>query len=307
MSKKHSLPESLELLLDTMCNTFGGIMFIAISLIVLSQMATQAQKSMSAEEQNEYAMQQLFESVQRIRNEIVALERKTTEMRSQIKDSTPEKAEKIKQLIELDIKKTELLSELEQKQTGSQTAQAVLARRKKELDKLELSLKTQTILSQQKLDENRQRSLNLKREIASLEEALQAVRPRELRFAKETATSRSPYWVLLRQNKIYRFGIQESPLHGEVETQPINLGRGVRLIPKNGTSLTNAPTEKLDYLFRQVPKNSCFVSLVIDCDSFSTLLVVKQYLRNKGFLVSWSINPNFEFQYSASVRYRASE
>lgn len=27
---------SLELLLDTMCNTFGGVMFIAISLVVIS-------------------------------------------------------------------------------------------------------------------------------------------------------------------------------------------------------------------------------------------------------------------------------
>ena len=29
---KNSLPESMDLLLDTMCNTFGGVMFIAIAL-----------------------------------------------------------------------------------------------------------------------------------------------------------------------------------------------------------------------------------------------------------------------------------
>ena len=48
MSKK-SLPDSLELLLDTMCNTFGGIMFIAISLILVSQMVSKKILKESAE------------------------------------------------------------------------------------------------------------------------------------------------------------------------------------------------------------------------------------------------------------------
>ena len=50
MGFKKNLPDSLELLLDTMCNTFGGIMFIAISLVVLSQLVTQQQKAMSEED-----------------------------------------------------------------------------------------------------------------------------------------------------------------------------------------------------------------------------------------------------------------
>ena len=35
MSARNSLPDSLELLLDTMCNTFGGVMFITLSLALL--------------------------------------------------------------------------------------------------------------------------------------------------------------------------------------------------------------------------------------------------------------------------------
>ena len=35
MKKNHETESSLELLLDTMCNTFGGVMFIAIALIVV--------------------------------------------------------------------------------------------------------------------------------------------------------------------------------------------------------------------------------------------------------------------------------
>lgn len=35
MSRRKSEDSSLELLLDTMCNTFGGVMFIAILLSVM--------------------------------------------------------------------------------------------------------------------------------------------------------------------------------------------------------------------------------------------------------------------------------
>ena len=35
MKRPNSEDSSLELLLDTMCNTFGGVMFIAISLAVM--------------------------------------------------------------------------------------------------------------------------------------------------------------------------------------------------------------------------------------------------------------------------------
>ena len=41
MSKRQQSEESsLELLLDTMCNTFGGVMFIAISLLVIISVMT---------------------------------------------------------------------------------------------------------------------------------------------------------------------------------------------------------------------------------------------------------------------------
>ena len=38
MSKSREPESSLELLLDTMCNTFGGVMFIAIALVVVLSM-----------------------------------------------------------------------------------------------------------------------------------------------------------------------------------------------------------------------------------------------------------------------------
>ena len=42
---------SLELLLDTMCNTFGGVMFIAISIFVIISGMTQIEQADSEVEE----------------------------------------------------------------------------------------------------------------------------------------------------------------------------------------------------------------------------------------------------------------
>ena len=47
MKKSRDFESSLELLLDTMCNSFGGVMFIAISLIIVLTMTQKADVSQS--------------------------------------------------------------------------------------------------------------------------------------------------------------------------------------------------------------------------------------------------------------------
>ena len=54
---RRSLPESLELLLDTMCNTFGGVMFIAISMVITLMLS---QQKLTPEKQREEEMRRLF-------------------------------------------------------------------------------------------------------------------------------------------------------------------------------------------------------------------------------------------------------
>ena len=46
MRRRREDASSLELLLDTMCNTFGGVMFIAISLVVVISMVRSASRAL---------------------------------------------------------------------------------------------------------------------------------------------------------------------------------------------------------------------------------------------------------------------
>ena len=70
---KKELPESLELLLDTMCNTFGGIMFIALALIIISQLVTKQLKEMTPEEIDRKRIEQLNASIKELEAEVKKL------------------------------------------------------------------------------------------------------------------------------------------------------------------------------------------------------------------------------------------
>ena len=76
---KQKLPESLELLLDTMCNTFGGIMFIALSLIIISQIVSKNLNETSPEKRDKETIERLERSIAALQQEISDLKLARTE------------------------------------------------------------------------------------------------------------------------------------------------------------------------------------------------------------------------------------
>ena len=67
MRRRREDASSLELLLDTMCNTFGGVMFIAISLVVVISMVRSASRAL--EENAPRKLEQLQQELARCRQE----------------------------------------------------------------------------------------------------------------------------------------------------------------------------------------------------------------------------------------------
>ena len=66
--------DSLELLLDTMCNTFGGIIFLAFSVSLMLFSSKQFQETQPAEIVNEAEHTALQQEVQENRNKVKKLE-----------------------------------------------------------------------------------------------------------------------------------------------------------------------------------------------------------------------------------------
>ena len=90
--RKASEESSLELLLDTMCNTFGGVMFIAISLLVIISVMTQDMPQQDEEPADMATLQQEIESLQKISADLLKeLQLKAEQIKLRKSDKTQEK------------------------------------------------------------------------------------------------------------------------------------------------------------------------------------------------------------------------
>ena len=141
----------------------------------------------------------------------------------------------------------------------------------------------------------------------NLKEELKNLRPKALRFAKTKSTSKIPYWVVLQNNKLYRLGDNSNPIKGEIELVYSKFTNTIWLKTLNGTEIGEDSESILSYLFKDVNSETYFINIVADSASFSSLLVTKQFLRNKKFSNNWFITEDFKLYRSARVDYRASE
>ena len=277
-----------------MCNTFGGIMFIAISLIVLSQLITQQQKTMSQEDISQTAIENLKKKIEIAQNENIALSKAALEASLNTANVSPEKKEAIMKLKEVRKKNLILEDSLERLNIKVREQLEIKKHRDETLEKLTAevsSAKRKLIAEKQK---NQQEKRILEEKIRELNHKLNNVQQPTLRFSKLKETELKPYWVLFQRNRIYRLGDERNPLKNEVEMKLSKLTRSVTLIPLSGTAIGSAPEEELDYLFKNVDRKKYFINILSDSESFSTLMVSKQFFRNHKYLCDWSINPEFE-------------
>jgi len=305
MKKKRTLPESLELLLDTMCNTFGGIMFIAISLIIMSQMLAKSLKDMTTEQYSERLMAQLERQVQVLEQDIVLLQAKIAKQKEKAEAFSPEKKALILQVLDAEQESNRLRADLEQLALKIAAAQEKLKRLlNEEQSKAEelKKLKQKNDAERQVHEKLRQ---ELEREISRQSEQLKAIQPKTLRFAADTQTDLERWFVFAYDNKLYFMGrnFGNSP---DVRVETLEQDRVFRVIPVRGTSLSTDPEKDLDRLFGRIDPSQHYIYLTTDNDSYSTLLVTRRYLRNKGYKVWLCFDPKFTFARSAEAS-RASD
>ena len=308
MSRKNSLPDSLELLLDTMCNTFGGIMFIAISLVVISQLMSAAMRKMTPERIDETQMAELRSRTETMRQEVLSLQRQAMELQFRLPpDASPEQKATVRELIRLKNANLRKREELDRLAAESDTVKTRSGRLWQESETLKNELRIRTAALQANLAESSREILENEKRIEQLEALLEQQKSRTLRFSMEKPVSRPPYWIVLKDDMVYRLGFDRNPFPGEVAQENFDSGRKVRFIPLKGTSPGENPRQVFDILFQQLSPENCFVSIALDSNSFSALLHLRQFFREKEISVYWRVNPNFEFAYSSDVVYKASE
>lgn len=239
MGRRGSLSpsSSLELLLDTMCNTFGGVMFIAISLIVIAALIPQSKSDSVAEQ---------AAAMESLKNEIRDLEQKLDAMRERRKFSE-EDLEKLKNDPRLSMirKLADRLAENER-----MLQQMKIEELKTAQLKTESQLLTQQVTAQQsELTRNQPYFEKLNAEVKSVRSAIAEVKEellsdpdmkRKMIFKKMTTVSdgSSPYFMIVDNQRLYRVGPDDMELirtNPDVSLSKIN--NFYHCIPKTGTPI----------------------------------------------------------------------
>ena len=204
MRERRSPSSSLELLLDTMCNTFGGIIFIAISLIVVISALPSAVEALARADSGRREAAALT-------SELRALERQLTAADEKVRHQ-----DELADMLEADPRrhKLELLLRQEKARERLEAGLALLAARRDAAERearlaaAETAGRERAVAAARDEAARRQRELStaqslqdeLNRELASTAPASAIV------FRRLASSDRRPYFLLLRAGRLWRLG-----------------------------------------------------------------------------------------------------
>lgn len=269
MSRRHrQQPDSLELLLDTICNTFGGIILIALLIALLSRDST-----------SDAAVQQRQQNIERqlaqTKNE--ADEAQILEAQLEKRSADPGIAAAMALLNERDQLRREIAANREaQRATATAEIPAI--------DPSELS----------RLQERRESATN---EIRLLTEQIKRetdARKRQLRLPRERVTGKRTFYFIARYGRLY-------PVHlliegrRDINSQTIDWSSepdGERATPRRDMGIDVATAlPALARAFNDIPSETYSIHFLVYADSFAAFLNARQIPLGRGYDVGWEFLP----------------
>jgi hypothetical protein len=289
---------SLELLLDTITNTFGGILFIAILLSLLlksssraAREATNQVKPMSAVEQAE-----LESHVADLQQEVESLRQRVTAAASEPGDAQAEDNE-LSKLSAAAAAVEEAVLERAKAVRNTLEYQREAAAATKQFEMLEQDRK----MIESRLAEAEHRLAGAREEAARLAEAaLQIDRPQVPTEIQQTVSLpslrpslKTEVGLYVRFDKIFmmhswRNGERQGPNTEQFVIVPTPDGNGVRQIarPKPDTGMevnADTVTNDLRRMLQPFPPNRFVVSVVVFEDSFDVFQLIKASIVRNGY------------------------
>ena len=303
MSKGH-MPGSMDLLLDTMCNTFGGVVFIALSL----SLAFFVSQSLSTpEEQIEKMKQELKERQQ----ETALLEARRDRMVKSL-DSIRKVSSGLRpartDLPEIVTKLEQDRKDLQRETELQKMARTDLERKMKELEQTnrdmesEIREKNKKAAETSKTQEEEFKRLCLV--VDSLNETLKRTPAQKFHFANNRRTSNSPYVLVVKNNRVYRLGTQYRKSSREVNVK--QSGNMLFLTGVNGTWLPPLTAADIRTLFKDFNSSSSFLWILVHPDSYTSFVDFRRLLRNASLPVYWYIDSTLILYLVNSANYSSS-
>lgn len=287
MKKSREAESSLELLLDTMCNTFGGVMFIAIALIVVLSIASQ----IKLPEKNDPAVTQ--QRLEQLQKELEKLKNSNATRMELLKTlQNDPRRELLKEIIRLEAQ----LREQENKQTQLKTAVTALTQKN--------MLKQQQQNQQQKelLKTEQQKQLVMalheqqEKNIKQLQDVLKKIVSGHITFKTLVVSKASPYYLIVFNNRIWRIGPDSmgDPPHDDVEFMESD-NKIICRINKNTPGIPLLKNGKIspeaENLLNEIPSNR-FPDFSLHSNSIAEFFHFREELKKNN--ISHGVNTIFE-------------
>lgn len=259
--RRRHQPDSLELLLDTMCNTFGGIIMIALLIALLSRDASPEASA-----------------TDNLRRQLQSIEQQTTEaqqLQQRLRVSEPNTTAAFELLTQRDELRQRIEAARETIESNNTALAAMPQIDPAEMEQLVAQLQSKT---------NEVQTLQ-----QQIEREMQA-RQRALRLPRERATGKKTYYFIVRFGRIY-------PVHAmrdgrrELNTQTLDwrhVEGGETAVPKAGLGF-DVPT--FARLFAEIPAQTYSVHFIVYNDSFPMFLAARQVPVARNYDTGWEFLP----------------
>lgn len=270
--KRYSADQgSLELLLDTITNTFGGIVFLAILIVVLLQTTPDKIEAQPTQNSQKHTIDS---------RKLESLKAQIEELELQLRFLDIFAAE----LSEPDLEAT--LAELENR---TEVREKLTEEKSVILEQLEKSKENMESIAQQQQTLDSELASNMQ-EVEKLQDQLESERKQrtiKAKFSEERSTSKREYNVTLRYGRWYIDILPSGKPNLEDFIMLDTGGEYLTLTPKpnRGKPLTSGNTlspEVLQELNNRDPKTE-YICIGIWDDSFEEFQLLRDYLVNQGF------------------------
>jgi hypothetical protein len=279
--------DSLDMLLDTMCNTFGGIILLAVLVTLLTSRERHGSAATAADTQE--MLQRRLALAQTNLQQALQLQSSLQTKANDERWKTQVSLLTTRQQIQDEIKTIRELATQNAKELDA-SASSDPAERMKALNSQLAAAHTQKTEAQNSLAASKENVKRLNTRLAGLDKQASDLfkeSQRQLRLPKEHETSKRVIYVIARHGRIYTCRNADlsrnetdidwtSTLTSEV-AQPI-AGKGID---------PAANAAGLKAYFRNLSENSVYVAFCVFEDSFPAFIRAKQVATESGLTYGW--------------------
>lgn len=279
--------DSLDMLLDTMCNTFGGIILLAVLVTLLTSRERHDSEATASDTQEmlQRRIARAEEDLEKAMQFHKSLQAKASDARwtNQVSLLTT------RQQIQDEINQTREAAAKNVKELNTAVS-ADPAERMKDLNAKFQSAQETKLAASNRLATSKENSERLKQRLAALEKQVVSrvnESQRQLRLPKEHETGKRVIYAIVRYGRIY--ACRNSDLSRNETDIEWTLSLTTELaVPKPGKGMDpSINTAGLQAYFRKQVENSAYVAFCVFEDSFPAFLRAKQLATETGLAYGW--------------------